>query len=73
MAESTPSSLKNEELELDVQPLTKPPRAIPLTAWIRCGGGETAVRVEGHAVAWTAKALTVAWKTPEGKVHRAWL
>jgi len=73
MAESAPSSLKDEELELDVQPLTKPPRAMPVTAWVRYGGGETAVRVEGQAVAWTARAVAVEWKTSGGKVHRAWV
>jgi hypothetical protein len=52
MADSAPSSLGDEELELDVQPLTKPPRAVTVTALVRYGSGQTAVRVEGRAVAW---------------------
>jgi hypothetical protein len=71
VAETTPSSLNDDELELDVQPLTKPPRALPVTAWVRYG--ETSVKVEGRAVAWTARAVAVQWKTAAGDVHRAWV
>jgi len=46
---------------------------MPVTAWARYGNGETAVRVEGQAVAWTARAVAVEWKTPAGAVHRAWV
>lgn len=70
MAESAPTSLSDEELELDVQPLTKPPRVMPVTAWVRYGNGETAVRVEGQALAWMRRAVTEEWQTPEGEVHR---
>ena len=31
MVDSAPSSLKDEELGLDIQPLTEPPRAMPVT------------------------------------------
>ena len=71
IAETTPSSLNDVELELDVQPLTRPPRALPVTAWVRYG--ETSVKIEGRAVAWTARAVAVQWKTPAGEVHRAWV
>lgn len=51
LAEFAPCSLRDEELQLGVEPLTRPPRAMPVTAWVRYGSGETAVRVEGWAVA----------------------
>lgn len=71
VAGTTPLSLTDDELELDVQPLTKPPRAVPVTAWVRYR--DTAVKVDGRAVAWTARAVAVQWKTASGEVHRAWV
>ena len=71
MADSMPVSLKDDELRLDEHPLTKPPRAVAVAAWVRYG--ETPVRIEGRAVAWTARAVAVEWKTPAGAVHRAWV
>jgi hypothetical protein len=67
----TPETLVDEELGLDVQPLTRPPKPTPVVVWVRYGGSP--VKVEGRAVAWTPKAVAVEWKTPAGAVHRAWV
>jgi hypothetical protein len=66
-----PDSLTPAELELDVNPVTRPARAEPAWAWVHYGGH--AVRVEAEIVGWTADACAVRWEVPKLGVHRAWV
>jgi len=70
MRDRQPMSLTPPELELDILPLTRTPQPESVRAWVRYG--DTAVRIEGRAVAWTPRAVAVEWDAPGG-VHRAWL
>jgi hypothetical protein len=70
MAEHSPASLSNIELELDTEPLTRAPVPRPVTAWVRYG--PTALKVDAVAVAWTEFAVAIKWPTPAGE-HRAWV
>jgi len=71
MRDHAPQSLTPAELDLEHEPVTRPPRALPCTAWVRYGA--EAIRVDGLATAWTARAVAVKWKTPDDVEHRAWL
>ncbi|MBX3196278.1 MAG: hypothetical protein KF727_14420 [Microbacteriaceae bacterium] len=71
MADREPESLKPQELDLEHQPLTKPPRPLPVLVWVRYAA--VPVRVAGIAVAWTDRATAVKWMTPHGDEHRAWV
>jgi hypothetical protein len=71
MAGGLPTSLVDEELELGEQPLTKTPKPLPVTAWVRYG--QSPLKITGRAVAWTSRAVAIEWKTPTGAVHRAWV
>ncbi|WP_165068691.1 hypothetical protein [Marisediminicola senii] len=66
-----PLTLTDAELELDVLPLTKTPKAELVTAWVRFG--PEAFRVEARAVAWTPKAVAIEWEMPWGARHREWV
>lgn len=70
MESGEPVSLGRDELELDLQPVTKTPRPHAVRAWVRYPGGP--VQVDGEAVAWTARAVAVRWPAG-GSVHRAWV
>ena len=70
MREGTPESLTAAELELTTEPITRTPRPMPVTAWVRYEG--IGIRVQGRDVAWTAKAVAVEWDGPDGP-HRAWV
>lgn len=65
-----PETLSPVELELSEEPITRPPRAIPVSAWVRYGG--IPMRVDAEATAWTSRAVAIVWRTPEG-LHRAWV
>jgi hypothetical protein len=71
MRDHPPQSLTPAELDLEHEALTRPPRAIPCTAWVRYGND--AIRVEGLITAWTPHAAAVKWTTPDSVEHRAWL
>ena len=71
MRDHQPLSLVKNELELDVGPLTRTPVPRPVRAWVRYG--ETAIKVDGKAVAWAPRAVAVRWTTPGGQQRRAWL
>ncbi|CAN5475761.1 hypothetical protein BH10ACT6_BH10ACT6_12700 [soil metagenome] len=62
-------SLTNDELELETQPLTKPPVPRPVRAWVRFGP----VAVKAEAVAWTERAVAIRWTMASGAEHRAWV
>lgn len=70
MRGSEPETLTAEELELATEPLTRPPKPTPVTAWVRYR--KIGIRVNGRAVAWTAKAVAVKWDGPDGP-DRAWV
>jgi hypothetical protein len=71
MAEHPPASLSDTELELDVELLVRPDRAVPCRAWVRYG--TTPVNVVAEAVAWTPRAVAIRWRAPSGDTHRAWV
>ncbi len=72
-----PDSLSNAELERHRLPTTKPPQPLRVLAWVRYG--REAVRVQGHAVAWTPNAVAVQWNVLDVagdtiiRQDRAWL
>jgi hypothetical protein len=70
MRSGEPESLTARELELKTEPVTRTPRPMNVTAWVRYG--KVGIHVRGRAVAWTAKAVAVEWDAPQG-THRAWV
>ena len=71
MRSGAPLSLTDDELQLDVYPLTRTPQPEPVTAWVRYPAAP--IQVEGVAVAWTPRAVAIRWKGPDGAEHRAWV
>jgi hypothetical protein len=71
MRDHPPQSLTAAELDLEHEPVTKPPRALPCTAWVRYG--VASICVDGLLLAWTDRAAAVQWRTPDDRVDRAWL
>lgn len=71
MAESTPHTLTDRELELDREPLTRAPIAKPCRAWIRYD--DQAALLDVEAVEWTEHAVHVRWITPAGQKQHAWV
>jgi hypothetical protein len=71
MRDHEPQTLMPAELDLEHEPVTKPPRALPCSAWVRYG--TDSMQVDGLATAWTARAVAVRWMTPDDREHRAWL
>ncbi|MGV8897571.1 MAG: hypothetical protein ACOH10_10710 [Rhodoglobus sp.] len=67
-----PHGLTDEELSLDTLELTRVPIAIPVTAWVRFGPGNVPVHVVGELVAYTATAVAVRWRGPNG-VQKCWV
>jgi len=70
MRDLEPETLTPRELALDVQPLTRTPKPMPVFAWVRYDG--IPIRVSARVVAWTEKAVAVEWKSPTG-LHHAWV
>jgi hypothetical protein len=66
-----PDTLTDEQLDLDNEPLTTLRRARPVTAWVKYGGIH--LRVDAELVAWTARAVAVRWRAPNGEIHKAWV
>lgn len=48
MRDGTPDTLTDRELMLDVEPVTRTPRPVPVLAWVRCQG--VGMRVEARVV-----------------------
>jgi len=65
-----PESLTPAEIDLGQEPLTRTPKAQPVTAWVRYAG--VPLLIEAEVVAWTEYAVAIRWRTPEG-AHRAWV
>ena len=70
MESGEPQTLGREELALDRLPLTKPPRPLPVRAWVRYPDGP--LEVDAEAVAWTSRAVAVRWLAGE-VAHKAWV
>jgi len=66
-----PETLTPLELQLSEQPMTRPPRAIPVRVWVRYAG--IAIEVDAEAVAWTPRATAIRWRTTAGDVQQAWV
>lgn len=71
MRDHVPSSLTDQELELDRLPITRTPVAEKVTAWVRYG--DVPLLVDAELVAWTPRACAVRWITKAGVEHRAWV
>ena len=71
VAEGTPESLTDAELDLAHEPLVRSPVDRPVIAWVRYG--RQAVRVRAIARSWTVRAVAIKWRTPAGAEHRAWV
>ena len=70
MLSGDPLTLSPEELELDVQPLTRSPVPQPVRVWVRYPSAP--LLVDAQAVAWTPRAVAVKWAGP-GEEHHAWV
>jgi len=71
MLDFQPVTLREKELELETEPLTKAPKPRPVSAWVRYG--DVAVKVDAWAVAWTEFAVAIRWTTPSTDEHKAWV
>ena len=70
MESGMPLSLGSEELALERVPLTRTPRPFEVRRWVRYPDGP--LQVDAEAVAWTARAVAVRWKSGD-VVHKAWV
>jgi hypothetical protein len=66
-----PQTLSDAEIERGDVAVTRSPKPIPVSAWVRYGG--VSVQVDAFTSTWTAKAVEVVWRTPSGDAHRAWV
>lgn len=57
--------------EVGAERVPEAPECIPVEAWVRFP--ESAIRVQGRAVAWTARAVWVEFTLRDGSTHRAWV
>ena len=71
MRDRAPSSLTDQELELDRLPITRTPVPEKVKAWVRYG--DVALKIKADLVAWTPRACAVRWNTQAGVEHRAWV
>jgi len=71
MRSGEPQSLTDDERQVGEVPLTTPPRAMPVRAWVRYPAGP--LEVDAEIVAWTPRAAALRWRGPGGSVHRAWV
>ncbi|WP_100812995.1 hypothetical protein [Microbacterium lacus] len=63
-------TLSEQELRLDVYPLTTSPQPLEVLAWVRFGGH--AVQVRARAVRWTQKAVGIEFSVGDTE-HRTWV
>jgi len=66
-----PVSLSEEELDAQADPIIEAKSPVRIRSWVRYP--ETVTRVEGTAVAWTSRAVKIAWKAPDGVERTAWV
>lgn len=67
----TPETLTDIELELDEQPITRPPIARAVQGWVRYQG--VPIKVDAEAVAWTPYTVALRWRGPNEQIHKAWV
>ena len=53
--------------------ITEAPAPIPVEAWVSFATPATPVRVEGRAVAWTARAVQLEYDLKDGTSRRVWV
>lgn len=70
-AGATPDTLTPDELDLEHEDRTFPPRARPCRAWVRYAGA--AVLVDAELCAWTSRAAAIRWRVDDKRVDRAWV
>ena len=68
---SKPDTLTPLKLALNGEPITRPPRAKRVHAWVRYRG--VPVLVDAEAVAWTPRAVGIRWQAAPGDIHQAWV
>jgi hypothetical protein len=66
-----PVRLSDLEREQGEASITRSPRQIAVSAWVRYG--VMPVEVNGFTNTWTSRAVEVVWTTPRGDTHRAWV
>lgn len=71
MRSGQPLGLTEEELQLDIYPLTRDPQPGTVKAWVRYPSAS--IQLEALAVAWTPRAVAIRWAGPDGADHRAWV
>lgn len=71
MRSGKPLSLTDDELQLDVYPLTRTPRPDRVRVWVRYPAA--AVQIDALMVAWTPRAVAIKWLGPDDTEHRAWV
>lgn len=65
-----PCSVSLSPAEVGATNVPEAPAAIPVEAWVRFP--ESAIRVQGRAIAWTDRAVWVEFTLRDGSTHRAW-
>ena len=70
-AATKPASLKTVELELDREPLTRPPAPLPVRAWVRYG--DRPFRVDAELIQWTERACAISWHIEGVGEQKAWV
>lgn len=71
MRTGAPDSLDPKQLNLDHEPLTRAPKPESARAWVR--HGEHSIEIDVQVIAWTARAMAIRWRGPEGVEHHAWV
>lgn len=66
-----PATGSDAEIERGEVAVTRAPEPLPVAAWVRYGA--TPVLVVGWTSTWTAKAVEVVWRKPNGDLQRAWV
>lgn len=66
-----PISLSSDEIGADSLSTPNTQTPVPVTAWVRFP--ETAIRVKGHAIGWTDRAVHVEFTLRDGRSLRSWV
>jgi len=66
-----PVSLSSAEIGADPSTAPDAPEPVPVTAWVRFP--ETAIQVQGSAVAWNERAVCVEFVLRDGRTLRSWV
>jgi len=66
-----PAPISLSPREVGAERVDEVEQPVPVRAWVRFP--ETAIRVEGRAVAWTDRAVWVEFTLRDGSTRRAWV